>query len=97
MGTVLGALETSDVPVAKIYTAADIHQDPQYQARGMIEHTVMPDGEPLDVPGVVPRLSETPGGTRWAGPALGAHVEEVLASLGIRGAALADLRKRGIV
>jgi hypothetical protein len=40
--------------VAKIYTAADIHGDPHYNSRGMIERTVMPDGEPLDVPGLSP-------------------------------------------
>jgi crotonobetainyl-CoA:carnitine CoA-transferase CaiB-like acyl-CoA transferase len=97
LGDVLVALEKADVPVAKIYTAADIHADRHYRARGMIEHAAMPDGQPLDLPGIVPKLSETPGVTGWVGPALGAHVEEVLASLGIRGAALADLRERGIV
>ena len=97
LAEVLTALERADVPVAKIYTAADIHGDAHYQARGMIEHAAMPDGEPLDLPGIVPKLSATPGATAWVGPALGAHVEEVLASLGIGGAALASLRERGIV
>ncbi len=97
LGDVLVALEKADVPVAKIYTAADIHADDHYRARDMIEHTAMPDGQPLDIPGIVPKLSATPGATAWVGPTLGEHVEEVLASLGIRGAALADLRERGIV
>jgi formyl-CoA transferase len=97
LAAVLTALEAADVPVAKIYTAADIHADPHYNARGMIEHAVMPDGQALDLPGIVPKLSETPGTTEWLGPVLGQHVEEVLASLGISGAALADLRERRIV
>lgn len=97
LAAVLTGMETADVPVAKIYTAADIHADPHYNARGMIEHTTMPDGEPLDIPGIVPKLGATPGVTQWVGPALGQHVEEVLASIGVTGAALADLRERGIV
>ena len=94
---VLTALDQADVPVAKIYTAADIHADRHYRARDMIEHTTMPDGQPLDLPGIVPKLSATPGVTAWVGPTLGEHVDEVLDSLGIRGATLADLRERGIV
>ena len=97
LAEVLTALEQADVPVAKIYTAADIHADRHYRARDMIEHTTMPDGQPLDLPGIVPKLSATPGVTAWVGPTLGEHVDEVLDSLGIRGATLADLRERGIV
>ena len=56
----------------------------------------MPDGQPIDLPGIVPKLSETPGRTRWVGPALGEHTEEVLATLGIAGADLQRLRAKGI-
>lgn len=94
---VLAALRRADVPVGKIYTAADIHGDPHYRSRGMIEPAALPDGQPVDLPGIVPKLSATPGATRWIGPELGQHVESVLASLGISGAALAELREHGIV
>ena len=94
---VLRILEAADVPCGKIYTAADIHEDPQYRAREMIETHALPDGTPVDMPAVVPKLSETPGGTRWVGPALGEHTEEILASLGIDAQAVAALRKEGVV
>lgn len=94
---VLRILEAADVPCGKIYTAADIHEDPQYRARSMIETHALPDGTPVDLPAVVPKLSETPGGTRWVGPALGEHTEEILASLGIDAQAVAALRKDGVV
>jgi formyl-CoA transferase len=81
--SVLAALEAADVPSGRIYTAADIHRDPHYAARGMIESHALPDGSPIDVPGAVPKLSETPGRTRWLGPALGEHTAEILAALGI--------------
>jgi formyl-CoA transferase len=81
LAQVLTALETADVPVGRIYTAADIAADPHYQARGMIEQVTLPDGGTLDIPAAVPKLSETPGRTEWIGPALGAHLDEVLASL----------------
>jgi crotonobetainyl-CoA:carnitine CoA-transferase CaiB-like acyl-CoA transferase len=94
---VLATLEKAEVPNGRIYTAADIHADPHYKARAMIEKHALPDGAPIEIPGVVPKLSETPGGTRWLGPALGQHTEEVLASIGIRGEAVDDLRRDGVI
>jgi crotonobetainyl-CoA:carnitine CoA-transferase CaiB-like acyl-CoA transferase len=94
---VLSALTAADVPSGRIYTAADIYDDPHYRARGMIEPVTLPDEQPLELPGIVPRLSETPGETRWIGPTLGQHVEEVLAEIGITGETLAQLRAEGIV
>jgi formyl-CoA transferase len=75
---VLDAMRRADVPAGKIYSAADIHADAHYRARGMIEPVTLPGGARLDIPGVVPQLSETPGVTRWIGPALGQHTDEVL-------------------
>jgi crotonobetainyl-CoA:carnitine CoA-transferase CaiB-like acyl-CoA transferase len=94
---VLAALGHADVPSGRIYTAEDIYQDAHYRARGMIEPVELPDGQAIDLPGIVPKLSETPGITQWIGPALGAHVEEVLATIGISGPALDALRAEGIV
>lgn len=75
---VLEAMRHADVPAGKIYSAADIHADEHYRSRGMIEPVTLPDGARLDIPGVVPKLSDTPGGTRWIGPRLGQHNDEVL-------------------
>jgi formyl-CoA transferase len=94
---VLEALEKAEVPSGRIYSAADIHADPHFHARAMIEKHAMPDGMPVEIPGVVPKLSQTPGGTRWLGPALGQHTEEVLASIGIRGDAVEELRREGVI
>jgi formyl-CoA transferase len=94
---VLDVLGKADVPCGRIYSAADIHADPHFHARQMIEKHAMPDGTPIEIPGVVPKLSQTPGGTRWLGPALGQHTEEVLASIGIRGEALDQLRRDGVI
>jgi formyl-CoA transferase len=94
---VLEVLAEADVPSGRIYTAADIFDDPHYRERGMIEAAVLPDGAPLDIPGVVPKLSETPGGTRWVGPALGEHVDEVLGGLGLSAADITRLRAERIV
>ncbi len=94
---VLAVLEAAAVPCGKIFTAADIARDPHFAARGMIEGAVLPDGTPIALPAVVPRLSETPGRTRWIGPMLGQHTADVLASLGIGPDALVGLRERGVV
>jgi formyl-CoA transferase len=94
---VLDALRRADVPVEKIYSAADIHADPHFRSRGMIEPVTLPDGTKVDIPGIVPRLTDTPGATRWLGPRLGEHVEPVLAEIGIVGDQLEELRRQGVV
>ena len=87
----------AEVPVGKIYTAADIHADVHYRHRGMIEPVVLPDGQAIDLPGIVPQLSETPGRTAWIGPALGSHVDEVLASVGLDADAVEGLRRDRVI
>lgn len=93
---VLDVLEAAAVPAGRIYTAADIVADPHYRARGMIEPHTLPDGQPVSLPGVVPQLSATPGATRWIGPALGEHTDEVLGSLGLSAERIAELRQKGV-
>ena len=85
-------LEKAEVPSGRIYSIADIAADLHYQARGMIERHKLGDGELL-LPGLVPKLSRTPGSTRWIGPRLGEHTDEVLASLGYDAERIAALRK----
>ncbi|MGV2904194.1 CaiB/BaiF CoA transferase family protein [Achromobacter sp. AGC25] len=93
----LGVLKGADVPVGKIYSVADMFSDPQFLARQMIEQHHFADGTPVKLPAVVPKLSETPGQTRWVGPALGEHTEEVLKSLGYDSAAIDELAKTGAI
>ena len=94
---VLEVLAKADVPSGKIYSIADIVADMQYQARGMIEKHELGDNKEVWLPGIVPKLSETPGGTKWIGPKLGEHTAEVLRGFGYDEAAQADLRGRGII
>lgn len=94
---VVRVLEEAAVPASKIFTVADIIEDPHYRAREMIQRFSLSDGQPVDVPGIVPRLSATPGETRWLGPELGAHTAEVLGSLGIEREELERLRSEGVV
>jgi crotonobetainyl-CoA:carnitine CoA-transferase CaiB-like acyl-CoA transferase len=97
----LRALEEAAVPSGPIHTAADILADPHYQARGMHErHPVeISAHEKADVtfPGIVPKLREHPGATRWLGPDLGEHTDAVLAALGVDEARRRELRAEGVV
>jgi formyl-CoA transferase len=93
----LAALGAADVPVSRIYSVADMFRDEQFAARGMIERAPLPGGGTLAVPAVSPKLSATPGGTRWLGPALGEHTDEVLRSLGLSEAQLRRLRASGAI
>jgi formyl-CoA transferase len=94
---VLREMEKAEVPAGRIYTAADIAADPHYAARGMIEKIVASDGEPLKVPGIVPKLSATPGAIRSQAPRLGEHTEAVLKEVGFSANEISGLKERGIV
>lgn len=93
----LAALASAGVPAGKVYTLPDIANDPHYGARGMLQRIELDDGTTLRVPGVVPRLSATPGGIPGGGPALGQHTDEVLAQQGLSPAAIAALRNHGVI
>nr|WP_251551670.1 CaiB/BaiF CoA-transferase family protein [Neobacillus muris] len=74
----LKILDEAKVPAGSIYSIEDIVADPHYNAREMIEEVLVDGIGKLKVPGIVPKLSETPGSIDWAGPKLGQHNEEVL-------------------
>ncbi|MGI3745490.1 MAG: CaiB/BaiF CoA transferase family protein [Janthinobacterium lividum] len=94
---VLKALEAAEVPAGRIYNVADIVADPHYQARGMILDADLPSGATVKMPGIVPKLSETPGSVNWQGPALGQHTDSVLGELGMSAADIAQLKHNGVV
>lgn len=94
---VLQALERAEVPAGRIYNVADIVADPHYQAREMILDAQLPGGAHVKMPGIVPKLSETPGSVNWQGPALGQHTDSVLGELGLSAVDIAQLKTDGVV
>jgi len=94
---VLAAMAAARVPAGKVYTAKDIHDDPHFRARGMIVAQVTRGGWSLDVPGVVPRLTGTPGTLRSPAPLLGEDTDAVLRELGLGDEAIAALRAKGVL
>jgi len=94
---VLAALERASVPAGRIYTIADIAADPHYQARGMLQELRMDDGSTLAVPGIVPKLSRTPGSHRRNAPMLGQDSTAVLQEIGLSPQQIQALKDRGIV
>ncbi len=97
LSAVLAVLEKAAVPSGRIYSIADIASDLQYQARGMIEKHKLGDNKEVWLPGIVPKLSATPGGTKWIGPTLGAHTAAVLAGIGYSIERQRELRERGVI
>jgi formyl-CoA transferase len=94
---VLAALDAASVPAGRIYTIEDIAKDPHYQARGMLEKVRMDDGTELSVPGVVPKLSRSPGSRDRVAPRLGQDTEKVLREVGLSDGQIHQLIERGIV
>ncbi len=93
---VLDVLERAEVPSGKIYDIADIVADAHYHAREMIREFRLQDGKPLKLPGIVPKLSDTPGETKWLGPELGEHTAEILSALGYSAVEQQELKGRGV-
>ncbi|MES2100377.1 MAG: CoA transferase [Pseudomonadota bacterium] len=94
---VLEILGAARVPAGKVYTAKDIHEDPHFRAREMILTQTTRDGYDVDVPGVVPKLSATPGTLRTSAPHLGDDTDAVLKQIGLSPDQIAQLRSKGIV
>lgn len=95
---VLAALDAASVPAGRIYTVADIAADPHYQARGMLDTVRMDDGSELAVPGIMPKLSRTPGAHRRNAPiTVGQDSDAVLAEIGLTQEQIKALRERGLV
>ena len=94
---VLKALDQAEVPGGRIYTVKDIAEDPHYKAREMIVHQTLDDGTQIGLPGIIPKLSRTPGGTRSAAPSLGEHTVGVLREIGLSDEQIKALEVRGII
>jgi len=94
---VLEILEEAVVPAGPILSVREMMTDPQFVARGLFEE-VDAGGKPLKIPAIVPKLSNTPGRTDWAGPALGAHNEEIFTDrLGLSVDEIDQLRTDGVI
>jgi formyl-CoA transferase len=95
---VVQILERAQVPCGPIYSIADVVKDPHFQARGLFEDVELAPGDWVKIPAIVPFLSETPGHTRWIGPPLGAHNEEIFGQLlGLSLSEIAALQEAGII
>ena len=95
---VLSQCEEMQVPCGMVAAIDEIFEDPQYAARGNIVLYDDPRAGTVAVQDVVPRMTATPGGIEWLGPAVGAHNEEVYGGLlGIKDAELANLREKGVI
>jgi formyl-CoA transferase len=94
---VLERLTVADVPCGRIYTAKDIAEDEHYRARSVIETVQSADGLQVEVPGIIPKLSENPGAIHSRGPLLGEHTDEVLAAAGLTPDEVASLKAKGVI
>ena len=98
LAELLPRVEAATIPAGPVYSIEDIVKDPHFQARDMflsLHDRVL--GE-LKVPGIVPKLSETPGEVRWLGPEIGAHNEEVYSGLlNFSAHEITALEERGVI
>jgi crotonobetainyl-CoA:carnitine CoA-transferase CaiB-like acyl-CoA transferase len=93
----IAELEQVRVPVGPIYNVEDMLADPHFNSRGLFDEVII-DGKPLKIPAIMPKLSGTPGATRWPGPSLGSHNDEVLQDmLGLSAEQMAALGEQNII
>lgn len=93
----LAALTAADIPAGPIYSIADIFDDPHFAARNMIVPVPHAEFGMLKVPGIIPKLSKTPGSIQWLGPRLGEHNVEVLRQIGVSDAQIALMTAQGVI
>ncbi|GAC1413554.1 MAG: CaiB/BaiF CoA-transferase family protein [Burkholderiaceae bacterium] len=95
--TCLDKLNGAGIPAGPIYSIEDIFNDAQYKSRNMILDVAHPEFGSLKVPGIVPKMSKTPGTVQWLGPKLGEHNHEVLRQIGLTDAQIEAMAKRGVI
>lgn len=93
----LERLNGAGVPAGPIYSIEDIFRDAQYQAREMILDVAHPDFGTLKVPGIIPKMSKTPGSVQWLGPKLGEHNLEVLREIGLSDSQIEQMAVKGVI
>src|SRR5438105_1247154 len=98
-GEALAALEAADVPSSLVASVRDLFEDAHVRARENIVSAVLPLLGRISMPGVVPRLTATPGRIESAGPSTpGEHNEEIYCGrLGLSAAELTGLHERGVI
>ncbi len=94
---VLTALQAADIPVGRIYDAADIAGDAHYRARDMLLASTLDDGTSVTLPGIIPKLTLTPGQVQSRAPTLGQHTDTVLDGLGVDAPTREAWRRRGLI
>jgi crotonobetainyl-CoA:carnitine CoA-transferase CaiB-like acyl-CoA transferase len=95
---VIANMGKGDVPVFKVYRAPDILEDPQYKARDMLLPMEWPGKGTLHYPGIVPKLSRTPGSVRSFLPKMGEHNDLVYRQeMGLSGSEIASLHANGVI
>lgn len=98
---VLDVLDKAGVPVGRVVGVKEIVENEHVKARGAVEDVwvgEMDNGWNVKMPGVFPVLEGSGAKTRWAGPNLGEHTDDVLTKeLGLDTKELAQLRDRGII
>ncbi len=94
---ILRICDEAGVTVGPVRDAGDLSDDDYMREREVLIE--VPDADLGSIPmhNISPRLSETPGALRRPAPELGQHTDEVLATLGLSGDALAALRDEGII
>jgi formyl-CoA transferase len=97
LDAVIERLNLAEVPASRIFSAEDMFSDPQFLAREMFLQAKLPDGKNFKMPGIVPKLSDTPGTSEWVGPALGEHNVQVLNDLGYDAVQITRLREVGAI
>jgi formyl-CoA transferase len=94
---ILTALHSISVPAGRIYSAKDIAEDPHYRARGVIETIESADGLKVEMPGIIPKLSQNPGEIRHRAPTLGEHTESILIQHGFTARQIQTLKDAGVL
>ncbi|WP_174614509.1 CaiB/BaiF CoA transferase family protein [Virgibacillus ihumii] len=96
--TAIKELDDASVPAGPIYNISDIVKDPQYLEREMIQEFDLNDKEKIKIPGIIPKMSKTPGRTNWLGPELGEHTNSILKDfLNLDDTELSKLRDQGVI
>lgn len=94
---ILLAMHAAQVPAGRIYSVRDIAEDPHYRARQAIATVTAASGLEVEMPNIMPLLSDTPGAIQSRAPLLGEHTISTLQAAGVDASVIEQLQEKGII
>ena len=91
-------MDEAHIPCGTVQTITEVVEDSQVKAREMVVDIDHPGSGSVPLPGIVIKMSKTPGGIETPAPKVGQHNEEIFKQLlGLSMEEISELKEKKVV